>query len=222
MNCVYTCTLGNYDQVLPPTVTTTGWDYVLFSDQEATGWEYKNVDKFQAWSNSRTARNYKIKIPKEVFDNYDLSIWMDSNFEITGDMDQFVKEHHQAGLSILTHPLRSCAYDEANACKNLGKDDPVIINEQMTNYLDEGFPRGYGLPASGVMIRSHTKEVKEFCNVWWSEVKTWSKRDQLSFSYSTWKTGFTPYYMGYNYLLHRHYFKIHSHLKNNKGKEVWG
>ena len=88
----------------------------------------------------------------------------------------------------MSHPTRNCIYQEAKACLVLNKDSENTILNQIGEYKKEGLPEGAGMVATGVLIRKHSDEVKEFCKKWYDEVSRLSIRDQLSFNYVNWKT----------------------------------
>ena len=72
---------------------------------------------------------------------------------------------------------------------NVFKDNPELIEKQMKKYAGEGYPPKNGLIVSGVMMRRHNEDdVKKTMEKWWEELKYGSKRDQLSFDYSVYKT----------------------------------
>ena len=90
---------------------------------------------------------------------------------------------------------RDCVYTEAKAIFDLGnknnnwKDNPLIITEQMKKYVSEKYPPNNGLIVSGVIFRKHNNpDIIKAMEFWWKELKRGSKRDQLSFDYSIWKT----------------------------------
>ena len=69
-------------------------------------------------------------------------------------------------------------------------DEVALADKQMNRYKSEGFPVNYGLVQTNVMIRRHNDQYsKDLMEKWWSELKDYSHRDQLSFNYALWKTG---------------------------------
>ena len=70
------------------------FDYILFTDQkiEKTNWTIlpipKFVDKFNL-SNIKKQRYIKIH-PHKFFKKYDLSIYIDANYVIKGDLNDFL------------------------------------------------------------------------------------------------------------------------------------
>ena len=51
-------------------------------------------------------------------------------------------------------------------------------------------PENYGLVQTNIMVRKHNDQYcKDLMEKWWSELKDYSHRDQLSFNYALWKVG---------------------------------
>jgi len=187
----YTAIIGKYDVLKEPKVITEGFDYVCFTDDvslKSSVWKIRLVNNPQGLDNSRLSKKIKI-LCTSFLKEYDLSIWVDGSISINCDLNIFLDEnYHGEDIVLLTHPDRSCVYEEAETCIALDKDDPEIINKQMEGYKSEGYPEGNGLVSTRLMIRNHrSKKVKEFMNSWWNEVNLKSKRDQLSFNFVLWK-----------------------------------
>jgi len=151
-------------------------------------WKIVQVANPKGLDNSRLARKIKI-LCNSFLKEYDLSIWIDGSVTINCDLNIFLNvNYHGEDIVVLTHPDRSCVYEEAEACIKLKKDHPEIIKKQMDGYLSDGYPVANGMIATTLMIRNHrSKKVDEFMNSWWKEVNFKSKRDQLSFNFILWK-----------------------------------
>lgn len=56
------------------------------------------------------------------------------------------------------------------------------------HYLkSHGFPKDYGMYEANIILRNHhNKQVITQCEQWWLMVNTFSKRDQLSYSFTLW------------------------------------
>jgi len=50
-------------------------------------------------------------------------------------------------------------------------------------------PQSRIVQTNSFIIRRNTPNTKRFNETWWNEVKENSRRDQLSFTYTSWKTG---------------------------------
>jgi len=196
---VYTAIFGGYDEVQEPTFYNRNVDYVMFTDRDikSTIW---NVIKVPAIYEdpTRNARKYKI-LPHRWFPNYKYSIWVDGNMIVRGDVDDIITTYlEESDIAVFDHSQnkldpRNCVYDEANTILYLGqlngnyKDDPRLIMKQMEKYKADHYPENNSLVVSMVVVRRHN-QCKNAMEKWWEELKYNSKRDQLSFNYSMWKT----------------------------------
>ena len=68
---------------------------------------------------------------------------------------------------------------------------------------------------SGVLIRRHNEsDVIETMELWWEELKYNSKRDQLSFNYSAWKTNLKFNYIDGDIRDNKYFYLLsHNHQK---------
>jgi len=209
---VYTAVMGGYDSLKPPSVITPGWDYVCFSDNKhlhAQGWKVYYIDSSKLGP-ARTARHIKIMMHEYL--DYDRSIWIDGNFVIKCNLDEFLEAFEFTDFTLMTHG-RDCIYNEATACIVAKKDDPDIINAQMERYRAKGFPEHFGLIATGLIHRRGSKnENIIFAKRWWEELEKGSKRDQLSFNYVQWLIP-TPFNLIDFKTVTRKYFDWGSHKK---------
>lgn len=184
---IYTAIVGDYDTLKEPTQITKNWDYICFTDQDLKSdtWKIVKVGRSEA----KEARRKKI-YNEYILNDYSESIWVDASMYINCDLNEFKSVYCASDYTLMMHPSRNCVYQEANACIMLQKDNTATIMQQMVDYKEEGLPNDVGMVATGVMYRKHTKEVKEFCKLWWNEVFEHSVRDQLSFNYIAWKKDF--------------------------------
>ncbi len=217
---VYTAIIGKYDKLKEPKVISEGFDYVCFTDNvtlKSHIWKIVPVTNPQGLDNTRLARKIKI-LCNSVLKEYDLSIWIDGCVLINCDLNNFLDvNYHGEDIVVLTHPYRSCVYEEAEKCIELKKDRPEIIKKQMEDYKLDRYPVANGLVGTGLMIRNHrSKKVEEFMNSWWNEVNLKSKRDQLSFNFVLWKHPLSIEYLDFKKTLSSD-FKMNfskPHLKN--------
>lgn len=190
---VYTCITGGYDGLIEPTYVTSGFDYVCFTDNReltSSTWDIRILpDEVEKLSQVKKQRYIKINAHK-VLNEYDLSIWVDGNVELRGDLNSLLEKTLKDNCSIYIpkHPQRNCIYDEADAVIVLKKDSKDIVMPQVDRYKGEGFPKNYGLLQSNIMIRKHNNnDCMRFMEAWFEELKHGSHRDQLSFNYVCWK-----------------------------------
>jgi hypothetical protein len=141
--------------------------------------------------NRRVARFIKIN-PHLVLPPHEISIWIDHclphNFS---NANQMLTKIGFNGSDIMCykHDMRKCTYAEAKEIKKQNLDYVGVVNNQMLKYEREGFPKNQGLFSTGFIVRRNNKNVANFNEIWWDEVKNYSARDQLSQVYSAWKCG---------------------------------
>lgn len=192
----YTYIIGDYDDLKTPSVFTEGWDYVCFTDSTDLRSDFWDV----RLSNRRgTDRHLEDKqfaskhliLFHHYLDDYHLSVSVGGQILINCDLDDFLYQcfKDDDDMLVCRHPWRDCIYEEAEACKLVGKDDPQRIDAQMQRYRCEGYPRHHGLYAGGLMARRHGRPpLNEMCELWFEEVKRGSRREQLSLNYALWKS----------------------------------
>ena len=191
---VYTANIGDYDDYYNVYIKEKDIKFLYFTDKEAQVCGWRNVVQNNKHAdNTKAARWYKCN--SHLLPPHDISIWVDARFRIKskniskfveeslGKKDQIACFYHSRGGS------SGCAYTEGFVCAANNIDDDTVIQRQLIKYLDEGFPKKHGLFSTGIIIRRNTPEVQKFNELWWNEVENGSKRDQISQTYSAWKTG---------------------------------
>ena len=194
---VYTCITGGYEKLVAP-VKTPGFDYICFTDNpslEPNGWEIRPMPEgLEGLTKVKQQRMVKV-LPHKYLPDYDISIWVDGAVIVKGNIKEYLKtlDMTQYSVFIPEHPARKCIYAEKDACVKIRKikgDEVALADKQMDRYKNEGFPANYGLVQTNVMIRQHNDRYsKDLMEKWWSELKDYSHRDQLSFNYALWKCG---------------------------------
>lgn len=193
---VYTCITGGYDNVLEPTLVTPGVDYICFTDDpslKSKTWKFRPIpNELLAYSKVKQQRAIKI-MPHRYLPEYDISVWVDGAVIVKGNIKDYLKtlDLNQYSVLIPEHPARKCIYKEKDACVKIGKikgDEIKLAETQMKRYKDEKFPSDYGLVQTNIVVRRHNDDYsKNLMEKWWSELKDYSHRDQLSFNYALWK-----------------------------------
>ena len=195
---VYTCITGGYDNILEPTVVTPGVDYICFTDNpnmKSKTWKLVPIpNELLSYSKVKQQRGVKI-LAHRYLSNYDISIWVDGAVIVRGNIKEYLGTLDLKNYSVFIpeHPARKCIYKEKDACVKIKKikgDEVALADRQMKRYKDEKFPENFGLVQTNVMIRRHNDQYsKDLMEKWWSELKDYSHRDQLSFNYALWKQG---------------------------------
>ena len=187
---VYTAIFGGYDKLRLPDVTEA--EYVCLCDEHLNvrePWQQRLI-KMQ-YAPRKQQRHCKAMV-HEIFPDAAVSIWHGGNVWLTADPQELVALLGDRDIAVVRHDRRNCAYREADACIRLKKGDPQTIARQMARYRDEGYPARNGLCAAFLIVRRHTPQIKEFNELWWSEIDGGSVRDQISIDYCLWKLGIKP------------------------------
>ena len=190
---IYTCITGGYDSLIEPSYVTYDFDYVCFTDNpnmKSDIWDVRPLPK-EVEGLSQVKKQRFIKINPHLFlKEYDMSIWVDGNVTIKGDLNQFILANGKDDVAVYVpqHPSRNCIYREATAVIGMKKDKKENVEPQMKRYKEEGFPEDYGLLQSNIILRKHNKEACiKLMETWSDEVMNNSHRDHLSFNYALWK-----------------------------------
>lgn len=191
---VYTAITGGYDVLETPSIENRNFDYICFTDNPnltSDFWEIRLMEDEEELDAIRRARKYKV-LPHKYLPEYDYSLWIDGSFDIISNIADYIQDYSQNHkLLAIPHEVRDCIYEEAEVCIKKEKDSPEIINEQMAKYEEEGYPQHNGLIASGILFRDHhDPEVIKLMEMWFDEIRNYSRRDQLSFNYVCWKNNF--------------------------------
>lgn len=223
--CCYTCITGGYDSSKPicnqSKNSLDNVDFICFNDKKLKlqdGWISAPIPKcLSGLSDVRKSRILKTQ-PYKFLKDYAVSLWIDGNIEIVGDILKFVKNYDLDKTSLFTriHPTRNCIYAEAKACIDLKKDQKALIEAQMKRYQSERYPKKIGLAETNVMLRKHSDlKCQKVCDVWTLEIASGSFRDQLSFNYACWKSHFLPGWLNDEFSLvgrRANTFKLFKHI----------
>ena len=192
----YTCITGGYDTLKDPKVVTPGWRYVCFTDRKDVRsdiWDVRplpeEVSGDASLSTVKKQRIVKIQ-PYRFLEPHSVSLWVDGNIIVNGNLDDFVKESAgSAPMAVCRHPKRDCIYDEAKAIVEYKKDTWKNLDQQVRKYTVDGFPSHFGLNETNVIVRKDCGDVRRISDAWAEELRKFSHRDQMSFNYVLWKLG---------------------------------
>ncbi len=203
---IYTCITGEYDGLYNHQYVDEEWDYVCFSDSVVqtdlnSSWRILPL-KDKSFDDQRINRWHKINAHLCVGD-YEDSIYIDGNIDILSKdfFDEIKKQKELSSIfSVMAHPARDCLYQEALACIELGKDTSKNIEPQMEVYRRDRYPEHNGLYTNSILYRKHNnKKVIKMMNEWWTQLRDYSRRDQLSLPYIFWKNKFKPHILPFSY-----------------------
>lgn len=209
---VYTALFGDYDDLIEPKEKFEGCDFICFTDQEQLKsdiWEIKVIKECDLPPN-----------PHLFLGEYEWSLYVDANIAILKNplelANKYLTKHD---LALPKHFARDCIYEEAKECVILGKTKYEETKKQMDGYRKDGFPENFGLGENNILLRRHNGEkVIKLMTDWWNELKTQTKRDQLSLGYVIWKNGEKFWFMDESAREGMGYFEYTNHNQFKKRK----
>ena len=213
---VYSCLIGKYDNI-----TTfqrqKGYDYILFTDQKIyrTNWSIfpipREVAKLNV-SDIKKARYIKIN-PHKFFKNYILSIYIDANYIIKGDLDDFLINTLNPLDNIYIPHLQfgDGIKKEIQKAKEKKLDNASLLDEVEKRYKELNILDKKGIVNAGLIIRKHHEpDCIKLMDKWWEEVEKYSHVDSIAFNYAGFMTGIRFLYISYQFTLD--YFDHNKHL----------
>lgn len=189
---VYTCITQGYDSLKIPLSVDKRLAYFCFTDTRDSvmqPWEFCPID-LEGLSPKDQNRYIKMH-PHEVLPGYDVTVYVDGNIQIVGNLYELICTLLNAPEDILIykHLLRNCVFAEAAACAHYSHDWLWTIAAQMRRYRREGYPVDNGLFEANVLIRKNTASIRRLMDMWWCEYRSGAKRDQLSLPFVAWRLG---------------------------------
>lgn len=192
---VYTCLFGRYERLSEQTVAKqSDIPFVCFTDQTdlvSKTWSIKNV-RLLGIDSARESRRPKI-LPHIFLPEFDESLYIDNSRVLKMAPSKIFETYLPSdapNFVCFRHPSRACVYEEAEEIIRGDIDLEVRVREQMDHYRANGYPADAGLIVGTFILRRHHEiDVRATCELWFSHVLRYSKRDQLSFNYNAWRTG---------------------------------
>lgn len=184
---VYTAITAGKDALIEEQ-NTKGAEFVAFTNQQSSKtWSIRPpTDIFK--DDRRNSRPQKF-MPDKFFDT-EYSLYIDGNVRLNVPMKQLVDEWLDGyDIAIFKHHARDCIYDEGEVVVRAGFDTPQNVIPQLKRYMDSGYGQHKGLCENGVILRRHTRKVREFGEAWFAEYSLGSKRDQLCAMYCADRVG---------------------------------
>lgn len=218
---VYSAVTSSYDMVFKPKVCTENVQYVLFSDQpgETSGWNVLPIKNMVHKEGALTNRWYKF-FPHEVFEDAEYSVYVDGNIRIIGDLGPLIQEFKESGaaLGVFRHLERTNISQEAEACLELGKfddQDKDLVKDQLEMYSESGVPPNLPLTDNGIIFRWHKHpKLSGAMSSWWAQLRSFSKRDQISLPYVVWKDNLPVKKWDWSFRVNNSYFEVYPHRRS--------
>ena len=216
---IYTTITGGYDR-LRTMGPFPGWDCICFSDGKSlgvraalgmSGWQ---VRPFEGMTEAGILASRKPKIlPHTLLTDYDYSVYIDGNAILSQEPTALCEGLGWPAFAVSEHPFRAHLLAEFDECARLGMVDATILAAQKQAYMNEGLPANTALMENNLILRRHNDAaVMELDKAWWDDMQRFPHRDQLSFPYAVWKTGFELTVMSQQ--TKRQYFSTKAHYRS--------
>lgn len=199
---VITANFGNYDSFKEPNniKNVELFDWFYFTDNtEITSNIYKIITKsYHSEQNKNVlkAKYYKVQHHQIDFLNkYEYIIWHDASLNIqnTNFVHDILKLiSSEPNMILFTHPCRKTVKEEVTILNTIKKFKDQDFTNQFEIYIKNGFIDDAGLYAMGFFCRKIEPIINKLFDEWFTEINTYTVRDQVSFPYLLWKNKVEP------------------------------
>jgi hypothetical protein len=218
---IYSCVTNAYDKVVEKAIICDSIkEWVLYTDDfriEADGWNRIKLNHPEELKDLKSVDRWYKFFPHKFLKDVDISIYIDGNIEILKNLKPLIDKFYKSGFLIgcFKHPQRDNILEEIQACYSLNKidlHDGFSIQQQLSSYHKDGFDLRSKLFSGGVIFRRHTQIAKldSSMNLWWNQLCTYTKRDQLSLPYVLWRANLGVYIFDMN-IFDNEYLVVHRH-----------
>lgn len=190
--CVYTCITGDYDNLHEIVYSEKGVDFYCFTNNKnlkSNTWKIIYI-KNNGLDDHHLSRKIKMLGHPIINTKYDVSVWMDASIIWKKSVRKFVDMYlKDSPFAAFKHSQRQTVKEEAITCLRLNKDSKENILRTLSFLESENFQDDYGLYEMTVFIKRHNDPIViKTMDLWFQMNQTYSKRDQLTFTYCIWKT----------------------------------
>lgn len=211
---VYTALTGEYDKVTEILFKEEGVDYFLFTNNSSlhsNTWKVILVNS--NFDNVLLSREIKMFPHKYLDEEYDVSIYIDANAVIYGEITQLTRYLGEGKtFAVSRHSVRKTVKEEIDACVKIGKVDGERANEQYERYLREGYQEDQPLLECGILVRRHKDQnLQRLMQTWFNEFKNGIRRDQLSLPPCISRLGFNDYVIMDGSVWHNQFNRLVNH-----------
>lgn len=189
---------GRYDEIAPQIEQNLDWasdawssDWVMVTDQLVAPGPWRVVTEPRPQLHPRLAAKVA-KCRPDWYADADVYVWIDASIEITSpDFLAWCVDHVmnvESPIAQIPHPERTRITDEADVSAGMAKYHDLPVRQQVRHYLAEGYPDGWGLWATGLIVRRRVRDASQHAHrkldaigdAWLAEQMRWTYQDQLS------------------------------------------
>ena len=200
---VYMAMFGDYDQISEPVIQPENIDYYIISDRkmpESSKWTWLSPTGRvpQELRKDPILCNRWCKMhPQLLFPEYEVSVYLDSNFFVVSDLTPLVTFLDSFPVSMFRHQKRDCVYQEIRTCYVQKRDTKENLKKHEQRLRAQGIPEHWGLLEAPVIARRHSDPMCiALMDTWWQNFLSGSRRDQVALVESLWQKGLHPDQIG--------------------------
>lgn len=194
---IYTCLTNGYDILRQPLYVEDGFDFLCFVGKGEKTSDYDGVWRIieipLTFGDTAIDSRYPKILPHEFLQDYDYSIWIDANIEITGPaLYEAVRKKISEGVEYcgVSHPWRKSIYKETLKCLRLRLISFPMAYRTLAWLLKEHMPFNYGLYENNLILRKHNSpSIIALDQLWWEAFKRFPRRDQTTLMCCIFKMG---------------------------------
>lgn len=213
---VYSALTGNYDNVHEILYKEDGVDYLLFTNNpylKSKTWQVILVES--ELDNKLLSREIKMFPHKYLGDAYDMSIYIDANAVIYGEISNLTKYlKEEKTFAVSRHGERNSVKEEIDIIVTKGLVAKEDAFSQYERYLNDGFCDDMGLAECSILVRKHRNDdLIKLMECWWKEFVNGARRDQIALLPCIQKSKFKQYVFMDGYVRHNQFCKLVDHRK---------
>ncbi len=201
---IFRCVTSGYDHVLPESNACEGVDYYLFTEDRGIDvYPYKTIH-ISLGGLLPSIKNREIKILSHpVLSNYKVTMYVDSNIAIIGDvmelLEEFIASDNDIGF--FKHPYHDSLQEEKNLCISKNKCTNQEIEKEQQYYSKLALKPAEKLSDNSILIRKcHCRKIDLAMRFWFRVVSDaeFSGRDQISLPYVRYKYNLREYWYDFS------------------------
>jgi hypothetical protein len=180
---VVTSIYGSYDSLNDQPAQSVPCEFVAVVDAPQPSGTWGVVVEPRPHMHPRLAAKVAKCLPWRYAPEVDVTIWIDGSATIISpDFVEMCLDCLDGELMAQwEHPERGCIYTEAAVSEMFGKYAGQNLTGQATHYKSKGHPDGWGLWATGCIVRQHDRHLHTLMGtLWLAEQMRWTYQDQIS------------------------------------------
>lgn len=207
--------------VFPPVAATPGVPFVLFADRlprRLRGWEVRPLPAEAAGLSQTMVNRFAKFFPHRLFPEAGISIYVDANTLILRDLTPLLAEFIASGaqIGLFPHKERGSIAEELAFGLRVGKIPAAEAGTgraQVARYHAGGLPERHRFTENAILFRRHGPGMAAAMDLWWAEMQTGVRRDQISLPWVLHTTGLEVFLWDWNYKKDNPWFRRYLHRR---------